>query len=287
MKKEFSLKKDKLFLTDIVSVGDIVEFDQAEEGIGAISSILPRRNYISRKAPRIKGASYRGERLEQVIAANIDQVIIQTSISQPKFNNKTLDRFLVAAESSHIKSKIIINKSDLDIKHRIEVWKNLYESIGYVVIITSVPENKGIKNVAALLPGKKTLFLGQSGVGKSSLLNLIYPQLNLRVGEISDYTGKGTHTTVTAHMIQINENTFVIDTPGVREVDPFGIRKEDLGHYFIDFDQFRSNCKFSTCIHDHEPECAVIDAVKKGEISEIRYDSYLRMLNTVEEDINF
>jgi len=225
--------------------------------------------------------------LEQIIAANIDQVIIQTSISRPKFNNKTLDRFLVATESSQIESIVVINKSDLDKKKQIGEWQNLYESIGYKVIVTSVPDKIGIEEVSKILEGKKSLFFGQSGVGKSSLLNLIYPDLKLKIGDISDYTSKGTHTTVTGIMIPVGDETYVIDTPGVREIDPFGIRKEDLCHYFIDFDQYKSNCKFSTCIHDHEPECAVIEAVENDKISELRYDSYLRILDTIEDDIKF
>lgn len=137
------------------------------------------------------------------------------------------------------------------------------------------------------LKGKKNLFWGQSGVGKSSILNLLYQNLNLKVGEISNYTSKGTHTTVTSTMIYVGNETYIIDTPGVREIDPFGIRKEDLSYYFIEFKSFITNCRFNTCTHLHEPGCAIISAVKNGEISEERYDSYLRILDTVEKDINF
>lgn len=286
-KKEFSLKKDKLFLTGIVVVGDAVDFETSNGKIGTIQSIEPRQNYISRKSPKIKGASYRGERLEQIIASNIDQVIIQVSIHEPEFNNKTLDRLLVAVESSQIEAIIVIHKSDLDSESEIEMWANLYKSVGYEVIVSSIIDKNGIEEVYEIMQGKKTLFFGQSGVGKSSLLNLLYPDLKLKTGEISDYTSKGVHTTVTSVMIPTGKGTFIIDTPGVREIDPFGIRKEDLGHYFIDFNQYQSNCKFNTCIHDHEPECAVIKAVENGDISKLRYDSYLRLLSTIEEDINF
>ncbi|MGD8306449.1 MAG: ribosome small subunit-dependent GTPase A [Ignavibacteria bacterium] len=287
LKKEFSLKKDKLYLTGIAVVGDTVEFEPSEGKYGAIHSIDPRRNYISRKAPKIKGASYRGERLEQIIAANIDQVFIQVSIHEPDFNNRTLDRLLVAVESSQIDVVIVIHKSDLDSEKQIKIWEDLYKSVGYKVIVSSVIDKNGIDEAYNLLRQKKTLFFGQSGVGKSSLLNILYPELNLKIGDISDYTSKGTHTTVTSVMIPVGKNTYIIDTPGVREIDPFGIRKEDLHHYFIDFNQYQGNCKFNTCIHDHEPECAVIEAVENGEISELRYESYLRLLNTIEEDIHF
>lgn len=286
-KKDFSLKKDKLFQTDIAVVGDKVRFDFNDDGTGFIYEILPRENYLSRKAPRIRGASYRGERLEQIIAANLDQVFIVTSISEPEFNNRTVDRFLVACESSRLNVNIIINKIDLDENDSHKKWYELYSSIGYNVLLTSTKTELGINNLKSILPNKKNLFWGQSGVGKSSILNKIYPHLNLKVGEISNYTSKGTHTTVTSSMFFVGDNTYLIDTPGVREIDPYGIKKEDLGHYFVEFSEFINECKFNTCTHKHEPGCAVVKAVKQGKISEERYDSYLRMLETVEEDINF
>lgn len=286
-KKDFSLKKDKLFQTDIAVVGDRVKFDFNDDGTGFIYEILPRENYLSRKAPRIRGASYRGERLEQIIAANLDQVYIVTSISEPEFNNRTVDRFLVACESSKLNVNIIINKIDLDENDSHKKWYELYSSIGYNVLLTSTKTELGIENLKSILPDKKNLFWGQSGVGKSSILNKIYPHLNLKVGEISNYTSKGTHTTVTSSMFFVGDNTYLIDTPGVREIDPYGIKKEDLGHYFVEFSEFINECKFNTCTHKHEPGCAVVKAVKQGKISEERYDSYLRMLETVEEDINF
>jgi ribosome biogenesis GTPase len=133
--------------------------------------------------------------------------------------------------------------------------------------------------------GNKNVLWGHSGVGKSSLLNKIFPGLNLEIGEISSFTVKGTHRTVTSKMIKVAHDTYVIDTPGVREIDPFGIKKEDLSHYFIEFKPFIENCRFSTCTHYHEPECGVIAALQEGKISEERYDSYLRILETIEEDI--
>ena len=286
-KNEFALKKDKLYLTNIAAVGDMVEFDETNGNTGVIHSIEERKNYISRKAPKIKGASYRGERLEQIIAANIDQIIVISSVHQPEFNNKTLDRFLITAESAHIKSVITINKSDLINNDEIKNWVDLYKNLGYPVIVTSAVTKNGIEELKKTLPDKITLFWGQSGVGKSTLLNILFPQLDLKVGDISESTKKGVHTTVTSIMIPLDENTFVIDTPGVREIDPYGIRKEDLSHYFPDFEEYLSNCKFNTCTHLHEPDCGVIDAVEKGEIAFERYDSYLRILNTIEEDLLF
>lgn len=276
-----------MFQTDIAVVGDKVRFDFNDDGTGFIYEILPRENYLSRKAPRIRGASYRGERLEQIVAANLDQVFIVTSISEPEFNNRTVDRFLVACESSKLNVNIVINKIDLDENDSHKKWYQLYSSIGYNVLLTSTKTELGINNLKSILHNKKNLFWGQSGVGKSSILNKIYPHLNLKVGEISNYTSKGTHTTVTSSMFFVGDNTYLIDTPGVREIDPYGIKKEDLGHYFVEFSEFINECKFNTCTHKHEPGCAVVKAVKQGKISEERYDSYLRMLETVEEDINF
>ncbi len=264
-----------------------MEYNLNDDGTGTIHKIYDRQNYLSRKSPRIKGAGYRGERLEQVIASNLDTIFVILSISQPDFNNKTLDRFLVAAESSHIDTIIIINKSDLDRNKKIDYWKMLYETIGYKVFITSVVANTGLKEIKDLLTDKRTLFWGPSGVGKSSILNTLFPKLKLKVDKISHYTMKGKHTTVTSNMIYLGGNTFIIDTPGIREIDPFGIKKEDLSHYYIDFKDFMYDCKFNTCTHNHEPGCAVREAVSNGAIFSERYESYIRLLETIEEDINF
>jgi ribosome biogenesis GTPase len=258
-----------------------------DDGTGVIYEILPRQNYLSRKAIKTRGASYRGERLEQIIASNIDNIFVVTSTTEPDFNNKTLDRFLVACESSHIKTNIIINKIDLVEDESISDWARLYRRVGYEIYLTSIYHHKSYNKLKRALVGKKNLFWGQSGVGKSSLFNVLYPGLNLNVGKISNYTSKGTHTTVTSHMIFVGDETYIIDTPGVREIDPFGIKKEFLGHYFKEFELYINDCRFNTCTHHHEPGCAIIRAVETGGISEERYESYLRILNSVEEDINF
>lgn len=286
-KKSFNLKKDKLYHTDIAVVGDFVEYELNADGTGVIKEILSRKNYLSRKAPRIRGASYRGERLEQIIAANIDEIFIVTSISEPAFNNKTVDRFLVAAESSRIKSILIINKIDLDSDKVFRKWSDLYGSIGYYTLETSTVTGNNIETIKKLIKNKKVLFWGPSGVGKSSILNQIYPELKLKIASISAATMKGKHTTVTGRLFFIEDETYIIDTPGVREIDPYGIKKEDLGHFFPEFSNFINACKFNTCTHNHEPECAVLRAVKDSLIPEIRYESYLRILNTIEDDINF
>ncbi len=284
-KKDFNLKKNKLYHTDIAAIGDYVHYELNEDGTGVINEIDPRKNYISRKAPKIRGASYRGERLEQIVAANIDNLFIVGSLVKPEFNNKVIDRFIVAGESSDLNIIIIINKTDLDKEETYKNWLSLYQNIGYKVIPTSKITGEGIDQLKKEVLNNKNIFWGHSGVGKSSLLNSMFPGLDLEIGEVSNFTDKGKHKTVTSHMIKIAEGTYVIDTPGVREIDPFGIRKEDLGHYFIEFQLFAENCRFNTCTHNHEPGCQVIEGVESGQISEVRYESYLRLLETIEEDI--
>jgi ribosome biogenesis GTPase len=263
IKKEFTLKKDKLISLNIAAVGDLVEFEKNPDGSGVIISAGERINYLSRKSPRIKGASFRGERLEQIVAANIDNFFIISSTCKPDFNNKVIDRFLVIGESAHVNSIIIINKSDLNQNEFDSSWLSLYRGIGYECFLTSAIDGEGTEKIRQLMQGKKNLFWGQSGVGKSSILNKLYQHLKLNVKDVSSYSNKGTHTTVTSVLLKVEPDTFVIDTPGVREIDPFGIRKEDLGHYFKEFVDFIKNCRFNTCTHNHEPGCAVIAAVEK------------------------
>ncbi len=258
-----------------------------DDGSGVINKIEERKNYLSRKLPKVRGASYRGQRLEQVIASNIDNVIIVTSVHFPDFNNRVVDRFIVAAESSKLNVIIVLNKIDLDKPDISSHWKKLYEDIGYKFLLTSAETNHGINFLKEEISNKISLFWGHSGVGKSSLLNKMFPGLNFKTGEVSQFTSKGTHTTVTSVMRKVAENTFIIDTPGLREMDPYGIKKIDLRHYFIEFTEHLNKCKFNTCTHHHEPGCDVINAVENGKISAERYDSYLRILNTIEDDIEF
>ena len=286
-KKDFKFKKDKLFKTGIAVVGDLINFELEKDGTGTIDFIEERKNYISRKAPLAQGSSYRGERLEQVIASNIDNLFIITSTARPEFNNKTIDRLIVAGESSKLNIIIIINKIDIGNPETYVEWSNLYRVIGYKTILTSKITGDGFSEINELIIGKRNLFWGQSGVGKSSILNYLFPGINLNTGEISNATNKGKHTTVTSLMLKVKAETYIIDTPGIREIDPFGIRQKDLGHYFIEFAEFINKCRFNTCTHDHEPGCAVIKAVEQNKISEKRYDSYLRMLESIEEDIFF
>ncbi len=284
-KKELLHKKNKLSTYDIAVLGDWVEFEIISGSVGVINSIEKRRNYLSRKAKRLRGSLKRGERIEQIIAANLDTLYVISSIGFPKFNNRFIDRIIVAAESANIDLQIVINKSDLDERNLAAEWELFYSDLGYKVFITSTMSNKGIDNLKNSLKGKINLFWGQSGVGKSSLFNAMYPELNFAVGEVSEASNKGRHTTVTGIMKMVEKDTYIIDTPGIREIDPYGIKKEDLGHYFVEFAEFIHSCKFNTCIHEHEPGCAVVKAVEEGKISLERYESYLNLLNTIEDDM--
>ncbi len=214
-------------------------------------------------------------------------MIIVSSAKNPHYNNKTIDRFLVAGESSNVNCVIVINKIDLDKENDFILFSDLYKKIGYCVIETSVKENIGIQELKSTLNNKVNLIWGQSGVGKSSLLNAMFPSLNLKVGNISEKKSKGKHTTVTSILKKLENETYIIDTPGVREIEPYGITKEDLGHYFIEFKNFINECKFNTCTHYHEPDCAIRKAVEDNLISVERYKSYLNILETIEDDMNF
>ena len=225
--------------------------------------------------------------MEQIIASNVDNFFVISSAAEPPFNNKVIDRLIVAGESSGVNVIIILNKIDLDTNHSLEKWFNLYRQIGYPIIKTSIITNIGLNELKSMCTGKINILWGQSGVGKSSILNSIYHKLDLETGEVSGSTDKGLHTTVTSILLKVEKNTYVIDTPGIREIDPFGIKKEDLSHYFKEFSEYARDCKFNTCTHFHEPDCKVAEAVNNNLISFERYDSYLRILNTIEDDIIF
>ena len=256
-----------------------------QDGSGVINKILDRKNYFSRKAIKLKGTSGRGKRLEQIIAANIDNVVVITSVSNPKFNNRLLDRILVGAESSKTDVIIVMNKTDLEDSAEYLEWVELYSEIGYNIQLTSVKKNEGLYDLKEILSNKTNLFCGQSGVGKSSLLNSLYPNLNLKIGDVSAATQKGKHTTVSAILNYVGGNTVVIDTPGIREFAPYGIIKHDLAHYFKEFETFINDCKFNTCTHFHEPGCAVVESVEEGKIDIQRYQSYLNLLETIDDDV--
>jgi ribosome biogenesis GTPase / thiamine phosphate phosphatase len=274
-------KIDEITSTNPLSVGDEVdmEIEDEVENSAVITKIYDRRNYINRQSPRVKHQHH-------IIAANVDQSVLIATLKEPKTSQGFIDRFLVASEMYHVPSAIVFNKIDLHRKkeqQQFEEWREMYEDIGYKVKDVSVKEHTGIDAVKELLKNEITLISGHSGVGKSSLLNLILPDLNLKVQEVSGWSGKGLHTTTFAEMFDLPFGGQIIDTPGMREFGLVDLTKQELSHYYPEMRQRLTNCQFNNCLHINEPGCAVKEAVSEGQISENRYVSYVNILYSIEE----
>ena len=268
-------------LTNPVAVGDLVEMEmEAHEEVGIIRNILPRKNYVVRQSPRRKHDMH-------LMASNIDQAIVIVTIVSPKLKQGFIDRFLLMTEPFDIPSLIVFNKADIYSEEDLGIFaylEDLYESIGYKVLLTSALEGIGIDELKSHLEGKTTLVSGQSGVGKSSLINTIAPNLDLRTQELSDYSGKGQHTTTFAEMFQMNERTRIIDTPGIKSLSFNFLTPMDVAHNFREFFELSDSCRFGgNCLHRNEPGCAVKAALEEGTVSELRYVNYLTMLEEMEE----
>lgn len=274
---KFRLKKEQV--TNPVAVGDNVLVDIADDGTGMIEEIEERDNYIPRKATH-------GRKGEQILVANINMAWVVQSIRQPKIRQGFIDRFLVGCEAYQIPVGIIINKMDLakpnDIEY-LEVLEDVYEEIGYPLVSCSIHDQSSIENLREHLQGKTSAFIGPSGVGKSSLINAIRPDLDLSVGEVSASSNKGKHTTTFAQLIPLSNNSFIVDTPGIREFGLVHIEPSELSLFFPEMTEFREQCKFYNCTHSHEPGCGVITAYENGLIDPERYNSYLNMLESIEE----
>ncbi|MCC6517028.1 MAG: ribosome small subunit-dependent GTPase A [Chitinophagales bacterium] len=275
-------KLDQFDTTNPIAVGDDVIIEATERHEYVIQEILARHNYIIRQSPRNKHQRH-------IIASNIDLALLIVTISQPRTSLGFIDRFIAAAASFHIPVKIIINKIDL-IKEKemeqLEYMQIVYNRLGYDVICSSTITNEGIEQIRAALANKTTLVAGHSGVGKSTLLNVLQPELNLKTGKISEKWGKGMHTTTFATMFQLFENTFIIDTPGIKEFMMLQVEPEEVSGYFIDIKQFATNCQFNNCLHQNEPNCAVKDAVENKQIAATRYENYLHIIENI-KDINY
>lgn len=259
--------------TNPIAVGDLVSFD-LEKGEGIIHEILPRENYIVRQSVKKTGHAH-------VIAANIDQAMVVATLMFPRTSVGFIDRFLVAAESFRIPQVIVFNKKDLLDEKALQEQAaliRLYEGIGAKCIETSALEENqdAIKNI---LSGKITLIAGHSGVGKSTLLNKISSAINQTIGDVSEFSSKGTHTTTFAEMFRLDEKTFVIDTPGLKELGLMDMNQQEISDYFPEMRDLRLNCKFgSRCLHLNEPKCAIVEAVQSGAIAKSRYNSYYSMV---------
>lgn len=273
-------KIDDITSTNPVAVGDEVEVDKEDiqEASVVISTIHPRRNYITRQSPHNKHQHH-------IIASNLDQSILFATLKDPKTSQGFIDRFLVACEAYHVPAIIVFNKSDLYKKKELEKLDELtstYEKNGYKVLSMSLEKNEGVNEVKALLKNKITLLSGHSGVGKSSFINKVFPDLALKTKDVSDWSGKGLHTTTFAEMFDLIEGGKIIDTPGLREFALMDIEKEELAHYFPEMKAVMNACRFNNCIHVEEPGCAVKKAVEEGKIAANRYISYLNILGTID-----
>ncbi len=274
-------KQEGLTSTNPIAVGDVVDFDMENEGEGSvmIKKIHDRRNYINRQSPRIKSQQH-------IVAANIDQSLLIATLKDPRTSQGFIDRFLVVCEMYHIPAIIVFNKADIYRQKELETFEELeemYESIGYEVYLVSVKEGKGIDAVKEKLKDKTTLVSGHSGVGKSSLINSIIPDLNIRTKDISGWSGKGQHTTTFAEMHPLPFGGKLIDTPGMKEFGLVDIEKSELSHYFPEMRQRLNDCQFNNCLHINEPGCAIKEAVRNGEIHENRYVSYYGILESIGE----
>lgn len=274
-------KKDEdITSTNPVAVGDSVEIEMEEnsaDGNAMITDIHPRKNYIVRLSPH-------GRHKKHIIAANMDQAVLICTLKQPKTSQGFIDRFLVTAAAYHIPVVLVFNKKDLykakEMAHY-EYWESLYTDIGYKVMLVSADTKEGVNEFIDCLANKTTLVSGHSGVGKSSLINLVLPGAELRTKAVSDWSGKGLHTTTFAEMFDIPGGGSIIDTPGIRELGIVDIEKSELSHYFLEMQPYLQQCQFNNCLHVNEPGCAVKEAVREGLIDEDRYVSYVTLLESI------
>ncbi|WP_300798482.1 ribosome small subunit-dependent GTPase A [uncultured Alistipes sp.] len=258
--------------TNPVVVGDEVRCEADENGDHVIVDIVPRRNYVIRRASNLSKESH-------IIAANIDRALLMVTLRQPETPPEFVDRFLVTCEAYKIPVVILLSKMDLQDAEAVAAFRAVYEGAGYEVLEVSATDGKGVERVRELLAGCRTLVSGNSGVGKSTLIRTIDPTLDIRTGEISESHHKGRHTTTFSTMYPLAGGGAVIDTPGIKGFGLIDIDDAELWHYFPEMMRTAPGCRFYNCTHTHEPGCAVIGAVRSGDISLARYESYLKILD--------
>lgn len=281
MKGVFKLD-EAITSTNPIAVGDEVEIEMENEleHSATITRIYERRNYINRQSPSHKMHHH-------IVASNLDQSLLFATLKEPRTSQGFIDRFLVTSEAYHVPAIIVFNKTDVYKKKELEklaAWRVIYETIGYKIAAISVKDGSGIDELKKLLKDKVTLMSGHSGVGKSSFINTIFPDLLLKTQQVSDWSGKGLHTTTFAEMFDVPPPAGgkIIDTPGIREFGLVDIPKKELSHYFPEMRALINDCQFNNCLHINEPGCAIKQAVADGVISEDRYVSYFNILASIE-----
>jgi ribosome biogenesis GTPase len=272
-------KIDGIRSTNPIAVGDEVAFEMEDEAENRvmIHELFPRRNYVNRVSPA-------NRRLHHIIASNLDQSLLVATLRDPRTSVGFIDRFLVTCEAFHIPAVIAFNKADIYDEADMVLFadrKNMYETIGYTVLLTSIKQFESLGTLKAVLKDSVTLISGHSGVGKSSLINEILEDANIRTSDVSNWSGKGMHTTTFAEMYDLPGGGRLIDTPGMREFDIADIEKTELSHYFPEMRALLNDCQFNNCMHFNEPGCAIKNAVVQGKIHEERYVSYCSILDSI------
>lgn len=265
--------------TNPVAVGDRVEIVRNQEGTAFITAICDRRNYIIRKSQNLSKQSH-------IIAANVDQAFLIVTVNYPQTSTIFIDRFLATAEAYSVPTVLVFNKTDIlsdEERHYQEMMMTLYRTIGYECVAVSATTGLGMDSILPMLKDKITLLSGNSGVGKSTIINCLLPGAGLRTAEISEAHDTGMHTTTFSEMLQLPGGGWLVDTPGVKGFGSFDMEPEEIGSYFKEIFRFSKDCRFSNCTHTHEPGCAVIKAVEDHYIALSRYQSYLGMLNDKDE----
>lgn len=256
--------------TNPVVVGDVVRCEAADDGSCVIAEVLPRRNYVIRRASNLSKESH-------IIASNLDQALLLVTLAEPATAPEFIDRFLVTCEAYKVPVTILLSKTDIQHPEALAEFHAVYEGAGYRVLEVSALEGTGVEAVRGLLSGRTTLVAGNSGVGKSTLVQSIDPALDIRTGEISDSHHRGRHTTTFSTMYPLAGGGWIIDTPGIKGFGLIDIDDAELWHYFPEMMRYAPDCRFYNCTHTHEPGCAVIEAVERGDISFARYESYLKI----------
>jgi len=275
------LKKSRV-ASDIATLGDQVVITPTSNGEGAVEEVLPRRSKLARRAAGSKGVWK-----EDVLVANLDQIVAVFAVARPEPHLRMLDRYLINAELNGVEALIVANKCDLRPREEIDALFDPYKAIGYPVLYTSAAQNAGVEELRTRLANRISGLSGPSGVGKSSLLNRVQPGLQLRTSAVSDFLNKGRHTTVVAELHPLDDGGYVADTPGIREMGLWQVPPEELAWSYREFRPWVDQCFFQPCSHLHEPNCAVRAAVDRGEIAAVRYDSYTRLHEELSAEVAY